>query len=263
MDNSVRTLYVLELENNNYYVGQTTQLDKRLKKHFKGKGSAWTQLNRPIKLIEKIEIKQLEYYEAEIIENKLTIDYMKKFNWQHVRGGFFSDCDPDVIRTKLLKFKKDIPNQIIASLDGYYPMNLEDKFLYCILLEEDRYYLGISKNPEKKYRQYCNPKKPAVYIKAYKAKQLLFYEKIQYINKEQLRQILMQATINLMKLVGCYKVRGGELIVMNDRKAYELFQKRISSQDFNYVFPEEWLDYEFNDFMRATGRIVTSSAEII
>lgn len=36
----------------------------------------------------------------------------------------------------------------------------------------------------------------------------------------------MQATINLMKLVGYYKVRGGELIVMNDRKAYELFQKK-------------------------------------
>ncbi|MGM0303229.1 hypothetical protein IGI66_002894 [Enterococcus sp. AZ048] len=35
-----RTLYVLELENQNYYIGQSANLDKRLKKHFKGKGSA-------------------------------------------------------------------------------------------------------------------------------------------------------------------------------------------------------------------------------
>ncbi|WP_077913123.1 GIY-YIG nuclease family protein [Listeria floridensis] len=34
LDNRVRTLYVLKQENNSYYIGQTIQLDNRLKKHF-------------------------------------------------------------------------------------------------------------------------------------------------------------------------------------------------------------------------------------
>lgn len=32
-----RTLYVLELENQSYYIGQSANLDKRLKKHLKVK----------------------------------------------------------------------------------------------------------------------------------------------------------------------------------------------------------------------------------
>lgn len=36
-------IYTLQLEKNKYYVGKTTNLEKRLKEHFNGFGSEWTK----------------------------------------------------------------------------------------------------------------------------------------------------------------------------------------------------------------------------
>lgn len=41
-------IYILELENGNYYVGKTDGLEKRLEQHFSGQGSEWTKLHKPI-----------------------------------------------------------------------------------------------------------------------------------------------------------------------------------------------------------------------
>ena len=45
------TIYVLQLENNKYYVGKTTQLDFRIQNHDNGIGSAWTKKYKPIKIL--------------------------------------------------------------------------------------------------------------------------------------------------------------------------------------------------------------------
>lgn len=258
-----RALYVLELENHNYYIGQSANLKGRLKKHFKGKGSAWTQQNKPIKLIETREISGLDYSEAEILENVLTLEYMKKYSWQCVRGGFFSDCDPCIIRKKLLKFEKDVPKEIIETLDDDFSQNIESKFLYCILLEENRYYIGISKNPKKTFKKYCREEKAASYIKLHKAKELLFFEEVEYEERGELHDILIQSVINLMALVGCYRVRGGVFLDAEDHKAFETFKKRVTNKKFKFDYPAEWLSFEFDDFMKPTGEIISTKEELI
>ena len=45
-------IYVLELENNKYYVGKTTNPDFRLEQHFTSSGSQWTKKYKPIKILE-------------------------------------------------------------------------------------------------------------------------------------------------------------------------------------------------------------------
>ena len=54
--------------------------------------------------------------EMELLENILTIKYMKKYSWKNVRGGFFSECDSSSIRKKLIKHSKDLPKEIIDSI---------------------------------------------------------------------------------------------------------------------------------------------------
>ena len=83
-----RIIYVLELENNNYYVGQTTTKD-RFKQQSKSKGAEWTKLHPPIKIVKIIPIDLKEYSHAEIIENRVTIEYMNKYGFNNVRGGFW------------------------------------------------------------------------------------------------------------------------------------------------------------------------------
>ncbi|MGM0303230.1 hypothetical protein IGI66_002895 [Enterococcus sp. AZ048] len=188
---------------------------------------------------------------------------MEKYNWQCVRGGFFSDCDPCVIRMKLFKFKKDVPEKIIKILDDNFSQNIESKFLYCILLEKNRYYLGVSKNPSKIFKKYCREEKAASYIKLYKAKELLFFEEVEYEERGELYDLLVQAFINLMALVGCYRVRGGVFVDAEDHKAFETFKKRITSKKFWFDYSPEWLDFKFDDFMKPTGKEINNKEYLI
>ena len=41
---NIKKVYVLKLEDDRYYVGESISPDTRIQNHFKGKGSAWTRL---------------------------------------------------------------------------------------------------------------------------------------------------------------------------------------------------------------------------
>ena len=41
-------IYILQLENNKYYIGKTNNPSFRINDHFTGKGSAWTSIHKPI-----------------------------------------------------------------------------------------------------------------------------------------------------------------------------------------------------------------------
>ena len=44
-------VYTLELEGGNYYVGFTTDLNRRLFEHFNDAGSLWTKEHKPIRIV--------------------------------------------------------------------------------------------------------------------------------------------------------------------------------------------------------------------
>lgn len=75
--------YVLKLEDGKYYVGRTNSPKFRLDDHFSGDGSLWTSIYQPVEVVEFRKTKD------ECDENDTTIEYMKKYGIDNVRGGSF------------------------------------------------------------------------------------------------------------------------------------------------------------------------------
>jgi predicted GIY-YIG superfamily endonuclease len=98
-------IYILKLEGNKYYVGKTTNPDRRFKSHIESSGSSWTTKYPPIKQL-KI-IRNCDKYD----EHKYTIKYMEKYGIDNVRGASY--C-----RVKLTgEEKRDIKRQIDGAKD--------------------------------------------------------------------------------------------------------------------------------------------------
>lgn len=73
-------IYVLELEDNRYYVGRTSNFIQRMKDHFLEGGSIYTKKFRPLKIKEVIE--EVSFYD----ERDKTLEYMEIYGWERVRG---------------------------------------------------------------------------------------------------------------------------------------------------------------------------------
>jgi len=77
-------VYILRLQGDAhaehyYYVGFTQDLSKRLYDHFHGDGATWTKLHPPLHVMKILEGQKTE-------ERTTTIDMMKTYGWQTVRG---------------------------------------------------------------------------------------------------------------------------------------------------------------------------------
>ena len=87
-------VYVLELEESKFYIGKSDQPISRLGEHTitnstcgGGRGARWTQMYRPIKIIEIIKA-----YD-EFDEDINTLRYMKRKGIDNVRGGSFCELN--------------------------------------------------------------------------------------------------------------------------------------------------------------------------
>jgi predicted GIY-YIG superfamily endonuclease len=77
-----KTIYVLKLEHDKYYIGKSSNIPKRVQKHQEGKGSEWTKKYKPL---------DCYYYDGCDIfdEDKITKMYMTKYGIDNVRGGSY------------------------------------------------------------------------------------------------------------------------------------------------------------------------------
>ena len=82
-------IYALQLQDGKYYIGKTNSPSFRLDSHFNSNGSAWTQLYKPIKILEIIP--NCDDYD----EDKYTRKYMDKYGINNVRGGSFVSIELD------------------------------------------------------------------------------------------------------------------------------------------------------------------------
>ncbi len=89
-------VYVLLLEGGHYYIGCTTNVQKRFQEHKNGQGSSWTHKYHPKKII---ECKLGGYIE----ENALTKSYMIKYGIKNVRGGSYCNIFMNVYEKKILE----------------------------------------------------------------------------------------------------------------------------------------------------------------
>ncbi|KAG7367409.1 zinc knuckle domain containing protein [Nitzschia inconspicua] len=84
------TVYVLELENNKYYVGSTTNPKRRFREHFENPrgGSRWTRIYRPISV--EAQIRRVPHRFLVGVEAQVTAEYMLKYGINSVRGAYFT-----------------------------------------------------------------------------------------------------------------------------------------------------------------------------
>ena len=101
-------IYILQLQQNKFYVGKTSNPDYRLNDHFNEKGCEWTSKYKPIKVVEIIA--DCDNFD----EDKYTLKYMEKYGVNNVRGGSFCRI------TLSPENKKTIEHMIKGSTDKCY-----------------------------------------------------------------------------------------------------------------------------------------------
>ena len=84
------TVYVLECEDGKYYVGSTQNRKQRFKQHQRGRGSQWTRLHKPIRVLK--EHRRIPSKFLLGLESKVTAECMLEFGVNNVRGSYF--CSP-------------------------------------------------------------------------------------------------------------------------------------------------------------------------
>ena len=96
-----KSVYVLSLENNKFYVGISSNVQRRWLQHREGVGALWTRLHKPIKIV------TVSRHASSFEEDKLTKLYMSTYGIENVRGGSYisitlSDDQIRAIRKELL-----------------------------------------------------------------------------------------------------------------------------------------------------------------
>ena len=83
-------IYALELNSSidrKFYIGKTSNYNKRLSEHFNCQGSEWTKMYKPIKVIFVIEVTNQQDPMCTQTEDLFTQAFMLKYGWKNVRGG--------------------------------------------------------------------------------------------------------------------------------------------------------------------------------
>lgn len=80
-------IYVLELEDDCFYVGITFNLNLRIAQHLSGTGAGWTKMHRPVKIVEVFHDGCTRQMEDEI-----TKRYVDIYGAENVRGGSWTKC---------------------------------------------------------------------------------------------------------------------------------------------------------------------------
>ena len=77
--------YALALHAGKFYVGRTTNLDRRLTQHFTNKGAKWCRQHGAARVL---------MVRPGDCERELTLELMRKYGVERVRGGPWCRCDP-------------------------------------------------------------------------------------------------------------------------------------------------------------------------
>lgn len=97
-------LFMLKLENQNYFVGRTTNIKVAILNEFNGLGSEWTKLHKPTELVKVLEYQTTDKEKIRKLHNSFVITLMKKFGFQKIRGGDFFKSDERNHKNKVLNY---------------------------------------------------------------------------------------------------------------------------------------------------------------
>lgn len=214
-------IYILKLEDGYYYVGRSHGIDKRLRTHFKHKGSRWTRLHNPLEIIDSIPFEVSSIEEEDRWENHITIKTMKEYGWRNVRGGFW--CYSGEYETiKGLQSHGYFLDEDVESLvfkDRVY-------CIYTLELEDCCYFVGFTNNLKNilkklekgKTSKWLQIHKPISIIDAVESKCETGVMDIEIVNN-----IVIQA----FKKYGYANVRGGSYIFIDPDIHRKLVKDRL------------------------------------
>lgn len=123
----MNSVYLLELENNKYYVGITNNFERRLNEHKNGNGSIQTKKHKFVRVIKVLKcIKLLDIAINQngkiipsifIIENIITLFAMGKYGIENVQGGKYVGSKHSLANqlniNSLVKLQKMNPSEFI------------------------------------------------------------------------------------------------------------------------------------------------------
>ena len=100
------TIYILKCEDDKYYVGKiASNVWKRIKQHFDGKGAKWTKRYQPIDIVD------VRRGLTDRDESKITIDFMKAHGIHNVRGGAYTKIRLDRNQVEHLEYRLGITDK--------------------------------------------------------------------------------------------------------------------------------------------------------
>lgn len=80
-------VYVLECENNAFYVGIAFDIEKRFEQHLGGNAAKFTKENYPTKIVETMPTHTIEMGLACVFENYKVCEYRRKYPNHKIGGG--------------------------------------------------------------------------------------------------------------------------------------------------------------------------------
>jgi len=140
-------LYLLELQNKKFYVGQSSRPQVRFSDHQIGQGGKWTRQYPPVALLNTKPVTVANLREACLYENWMTLHYMEQYGWQNVRGGGFFGFGEERIIEKINHIYDIAANKIRYYIpDCKYLFGASNDWLvYVLELQDGFYYIGSGK----------------------------------------------------------------------------------------------------------------------
>ena len=108
-------IYIIKCQHNKYYIGKSTD-PNRIANHFLNNGSTWTQLHKPLEIVDIIN--NADAFD----EDKYTKKYMAEYGIDNVRGGKYAQ----IILNPLTK--KHLEEEINSVYDLCYKCGNADHF---------------------------------------------------------------------------------------------------------------------------------------
>lgn len=99
-----KVVYILKLEQMNYYIGATENLARRMRQHSSGHGAAWTKRHPPVEIVASSD--PVAHWEQ--LEHEVTIRAMAKCGWTNVRGGPWTKREMEAPPTALATQKTEV-----------------------------------------------------------------------------------------------------------------------------------------------------------
>ena len=207
-------IYIIQLQNDKYYIGKTVNPHFRIEAHFTNNGTEWTKLHKPIKILELIP--NCDDYD----EDKYTYKYMDKYGIDNVRGGSYTSLIlDDKTKNQLKKISNSINNRCFTcGIVGHFAKD-------CNIIEK-QFVLPI-------------PEPASLVQNDYIPLETLLTDTPD-IMRENIKDLDI---INQLKI---YRIKVGDRILNYDKAEYNSLKELVDDAIKYY-------NYDENDLMRIPG----------